>query len=236
MTITLAVLDIAGTTVDEGGTVYRVLADVVAGHRTPATDAEIRHWMGADKREALAALTGDPGAVEQLHAAFVTRLQAAYTAVPPTPLPGVPEAFAALRRSGVRVVLTTGFDRQVTDPLLAALGWTVGGVLDGVVCADEVRAGRPKPFMIQEAMRRTGVADAARVAVAGDTVLDLRAGRAAGAGLVIGVLTGAQTREELSAGHPTHILAGVEKIPALLDSGTVGDGESAITRTVDPTS
>jgi phosphonatase-like hydrolase len=213
--ITLAALDIAGTTVDEGGAVYRVLAEVVADHGSPATDADIRRWMGADKREALAALTGN-GDVEDLHAAFVERLHAAYADEPPAPLPGVPEAMAALRASGVRVVLTTGFDRQVTDPLLAALGWTVGPTLDGVVCASEVGGGRPRPHMIRRAMELTGVTDPAHVLVAGDTVLDVRAGRTAGAGLVVGVLTGAQSRDELAAENPSHVLAGVREIPGLL--------------------
>ena len=44
--ITLVALDIAGTTVNEGGAVYRVLAEVVAEHGTPASDADIRRWMG----------------------------------------------------------------------------------------------------------------------------------------------------------------------------------------------
>lgn len=214
--ITLAALDIAGTTVDEGGAVYRVLAEVVADHGTPAADADIRRWMGADKRAALAALTGDAAAVEHLHAAFVKRLHAAYAEVPPTPVPGAAQALAALRASGVRVVLTTGFDRQVTDPLLAALGWSVGDDLDGVVCASEVSAGRPQPHMIHRAMELTGVTDPARVLVAGDTALDVRAGRAAGAALVVGVLTGAQTAEELRAEHPTHVVDGVHLLPGLL--------------------
>lgn len=216
MTIALAALDIAGTTVEEGGAVYRVLAEVVADHGTPASDTDIRRWMGADKRDALAALTGDAEAVETLHAAFVKRLCEAYAEVPPTPLPGVPEAFTALRAAGVRVVLTTGFDRQITDPLLAALGWAVGGALDGVVCAAEVGGGRPEPHMIHRAMALTAVTDPAAVLVAGDTVLDIDAGHAAGAAIVAGVLTGAQTRPELSAARPTHILAGVRDVPALL--------------------
>lgn len=142
--ISLAALDIAGTTVDEGGAVYRVLADVVAAHGTPASAADMRRWMGADKREALRALTGESD-VEELHDEFVARLGAAYAERPPVALPGVPEAFAALRASGIRVVLTTGFDRAVTNPLLAAVGWKVGEHLDGVVCAEEVTAGRPSP-------------------------------------------------------------------------------------------
>lgn len=162
--IELVALDIAGTTVDEGGAVYRVLAEVVAEHGTPASDADIRRFMGADKRAALVALTGDAGAAEVLHARFVERLRAAYAATPPRPVRGVPQAMATLRAAGVRVALTTGFDRQVTDPLLAALGWRVAsagceGQLDAVVCAPEVAAGRPEPYMIHRAMELTGVTD-----------------------------------------------------------------------------
>jgi phosphoglycolate phosphatase-like HAD superfamily hydrolase len=47
-------------------------------------------------------------------------------------------------------------------------------------------------------------------------VLDVRAGRAAGAGLVIGVLTGAQGPEELGAEAPTRVLDGVAGPPVFL--------------------
>lgn len=218
--ISLATLDIAGTTIDEGGAVYRVLAEVVAEHGTSAADAEIRRWMGADKREALAALSGDPEATEELHARFVERLQAAYAATPPRPLPGVPETFAALRGAGVRVVLTTGFDRQVTAPLLEAVGWRSGEHLDAVVCANEVAAGRPAPDMIHRAMEITGVTDPAQVLAAGDTALDIRAGRAARAGFLVGVLTGAQTRTELERERPTHLLAGLDELVRILDTAS----------------
>lgn len=218
MTIQLVALDIAGTTVQEGGAVYRVLAEVVSDRGATPTDADIRHWMGADKREAISALldTTDAATVAAAHADFVARLTKAYADVPPTPLPGVPEAFAALRAAGVRIALTTGFGRQITDPLLDSIGWSVGGRLDAVVCADEVAAGRPAPFMIQRAMQLTGVIDPAQVLTAGDTVLDVRAGHAAGAAIVAGVLTGSQTEAELAAENPTHILGGVRDIPALL--------------------
>ncbi|RZQ62405.1 phosphonatase-like hydrolase [Amycolatopsis suaedae] len=214
--IALAALDIAGTTVAEDNQVYRVLAEVVAGHGTPVDDAGIRRWMGADKREALAALTGDPGAADRLHERFVARLRAAYAEHPPRPVPGVTEALATLREHGVRVVLTTGFDRQITDPLLAAVGWTVGDQLDAVVCAADVGGGRPQPLMIHRAMKLAGVTDPGRVLAAGDTVLDIQAGHAARAGHVVGVLSGAQTRDELAAGHPTHIVEHAGLLPELL--------------------
>ncbi|WP_406689572.1 phosphonatase-like hydrolase [Saccharopolyspora sp. ID03-671] len=212
--IALAALDIAGTTIDEVGAVYRVLAEVVAEHGSPASDADLRHWMGADKRAALAALTGDPGATEFLHDRFVTRLSEVYAATPPKPFLGVPEALAALRDSGVRVALTTGFDRRITDTILSEVDWRVGEQLDAVVCADEVDAGRPAPHMIHRAMELTGVDDPARVLTAGDTALDVQAGHAARAGQVVAVLTGAQTRTELEAHGPTLVLPGVADLTA----------------------
>lgn len=75
---------------------------------------------------------------------------------------------------------------------------------------------RPAPDMIEETMRRTGVTDPGAVLVAGDTVLDVQAGLAAKAGIVVGVLSGAQTRAELAAEHSTHVLGSVAEVPALL--------------------
>jgi len=89
-------------------------------------------------------------------------------------------------------------------------------VIDAIVCGDEVVAGRPAPAMIFEAMRRTGVSDPTRVMVVGDTVLDLQAGRAAGAGWVVGVTSGAHDRARLLQAPHTHLLQSVAEIPRLL--------------------
>ncbi|MEV4734290.1 phosphonatase-like hydrolase [Saccharopolyspora sp. NPDC049426] len=214
--IALVALDIAGTTIDEGGAVYRVLAEVVAEHGAAPSDADLRHWMGADKRAALSALTGDPDAVKRLHDRFVARLGEAYARTPPQPFPDVPETLAALRESGVKVALTTGFDRRITELIMSEVDWEVGDQLDAVVCACEVEAGRPSPAMIHRAMELTGTTDPAEVLTAGDTVLDVQAGHAARAGHVVAVLTGAQTRTELEQHNPTLVLPGVADLPAAL--------------------
>ncbi|MEO3873494.1 phosphonatase-like hydrolase [Nonomuraea sp. B12E4] len=216
--IELAVLDIAGTTVEEHGAVYRALEEAVRAAGGAPAAADIQRWMGADKREAITALlTGSPApdAVEAAFADFRARLSAAYAARPPAPLPGVPEAIATLRAAGVKVALTTGFDRDVTTALLAAVGWE-HGVLDAVVCVDDVTSGRPAPYMIFRAMEATGVHDVGRVLTAGDTVRDLQAGTNAGARIVAGVLTGGQDAVTLGTARHTHLLPSVADIPALL--------------------
>ncbi|SDM63646.1 HAD family hydrolase [Nonomuraea jiangxiensis] len=252
--IELAVLDIAGTTVDEHGAVYLALEQAVRAAGGAPTAADIQRWMGAGKREAITALltpapsqapspsragipsaaespslaessslalagppSGPPGpdVVEAAFADFRARLSAAYAARPPAPLPGVPEAITALRAAGVKVALTTGFDREVTTALLAAVGWD-DGFLDAVVCVDDVPCGRPAPYMIFRAMEATGVRDVGRVLTAGDTVRDLQAGTNAGARVVAGVLTGGQDAVTLGAVRHTHLLPSVADLPALL--------------------
>ncbi|HUH69289.1 MAG TPA: phosphonatase-like hydrolase [Mycobacterium sp.] len=219
----LVVLDIAGTTIDEGLQVYRVLGETASAHGASPSKADIDRWHGAAKHEALRALltspAGTPPSAEVLDsviADFRARLAAAYADRPPRPLPGVPEALADLRAAGIRIALTTGYDRDIVDSLLAGLGWDGDSVVDTVVCGSDVPIGRPAPFMIFRAMERLGVNDVARVLVAGDTPRDLQAGSNSGAALVVGVLTGASDAAELGAHRHTHLLTSVAELPALL--------------------
>lgn len=223
----LVVLDVAGTTLDDAGTVYDALAQAAEATRgTPLAPGEIAGWLGTDKREALRALIGgtdgaevSDGQVEAAYADFAARLAEAYRADPPQPFPGVVEALAELRGRGVRVALSTGFSRDVVDPLLASVGWTPGepgSPVDVVVCTDDVPAGRPAPYMIFRAMELTGTHDVAAVAVAGDTHVDLRAGTHAGVAHVVGVLTGALDATELGRAPHTALLDSVADLPALL--------------------
>lgn len=220
--IELVVLDIAGTTVEEHNAVYTALEEAVTAAGGTPSQSDIQRWMGAGKREAITAMltesTGhapDESVVDAGFEDFHVRLAAAYAATPPTPLPGVPEAIAKLRAAGIKVALTTGFDRPIVDGLLATLGWESGAV-DTVLCIDDVPAGRPAPYMIFRAMELTGVRDVANVLVAGDTARDLEAGNNAGAGFVVGVLTGGYSATDLGAVRHTHLLPSVADLPALL--------------------
>jgi phosphonatase-like hydrolase len=223
----LVVLDMAGTTIDEGQQVYRVLAETARAHGASASDAEIARWHGAAKHEALRALLTSRSGIhpsdaelEAVVADFQARLGAAYAAQPPCPLPGVPEAMSTLRGQGVRVALTTGFDRVILESLISALGWEGESVIDTIVCGSDVTAGRPAPYMIFRAMERLGITDVSRVLVAGDTPRDLEAGTNSGAAMVVGVLSGASTADELGAHRHTHLLPSVADLPELLDVRT----------------
>ncbi|TVU66713.1 phosphonatase-like hydrolase [Paenarthrobacter nitroguajacolicus] len=221
--IQLVACDMAGTTIDEHGDVYVALARCVEETGVATTPESVQEWMGADKVEAITALieagggTVDQATVAAAFVRFKELLVEFYDANPPVALDGVEDAFRELRGKGVKVALTTGFSRDVAEPLLERLGWRVDddSLLDAVVCSDDVAAGRPAPHMIHRAMELTGVQDVRAVLAAGDTVNDLAAANNAGV-TAVGVLTGKLGRVDLAAHPHHHILDGVKDIPGLL--------------------
>ena len=241
--ISLAAFDMAGTTINDGGAVYRALEDSVTETGATVTPENLQTWMGVEKREAITALIelgggiADEDLVSATFARFRELLDEYYTAEPPTPIDGVPEAIAKLQAAGIKVALTTGFSRDVAEGILRGLGWTVGAAgvagvsgvsgvsgrvsaggvrVDALSCGDDVAAGRPAPFMIHRVMEATGVTDVAEVLVAGDTAVDVRAGLNSGAAISVGVLTGKLDRASLEAERPTEVLDSVAAVPAYL--------------------
>ncbi|MGH3243042.1 MAG: phosphonatase-like hydrolase [Spirillospora sp.] len=218
----LAALDMAGTTVQEGGAVYTALDEAVSAHvGRPVPARTLHRWTGTSKREAAAGLlteltgTAPDADVDAVYSDFADRLAKAYAATPPTPIPGVTEAVAELRGAGVKVVLQTGYSREIAESILDAMGWTADGTVDGLVTSDEVAAGRPAPYLVFHAMELAGVTGVDRVLVAGDTPNDLAAGRNAGVRFVVGVLSGATPAAELGRHRHTHLLESAAQLPGL---------------------
>lgn len=221
----LAVFDMAGTTVRDDGMVLECFV-AAAGHvGLRATRDELNARMGTSKREVFDELSRrqlGPGRERDAAAlrdrgydVFREVLEAAYARSGVAPIDGAEEVFGWLRGRGVRVALNTGFYRGVTDILVEALGWR--GALDTVVCVDDVREGRPAPYMIHEAMHRCGVHGVDEVVVVGDTPSDMLAGRNAGARAVVGVTSGAHTAATLRRFPATHVLDSVRDLPATLE-------------------
>lgn len=219
---TLACLDMAGTTVRDDGAVESAFdhaltaAGVVAG--TPQYEAAhrfVRETMGWSKADVFAALL-EPAPAQQATAAFASAYEAIVASGRVEELPGARGVLRALRRAGVKVCLTTGFAPSTRDALLDALGWR--DEVDLALSPADVGRGRPAPDLVLGAMARLGVDDPAEVVVVGDTVSDLEAGAAAGAGAVIGVLSGAHDEEALQAAPHTAILPDVSGLIACLRS------------------
>lgn len=213
--------DVAGTTIDERDHVYRVLRETVEDRGARITDEQFRQWMGTEKREAitnllsLGGVTADTAFIDEAYESFRSDLLAAYREHPPIVFPQVRETIAALRSAGIRVALTTGFSRDVADAVLDAAGLLEGRDLDAVVPASEVSRGRPAPYMIQEAMARTGADDVRQVIAIGDTLADIEAARRAGV-TAVAVRTGGTPEEDLVAAAPDHIIDDFSHLAALI--------------------
>jgi phosphoglycolate phosphatase len=110
------------------------------------------------------------------------------------PLADLPRIFRRLRADGRRIAVATSDDRGPTEQTMAALG--VADLIDAYACADDELASKPAPDMVLDVCRRLGV-EPGRTAVVGDSAVDLAMGRAAGAGRVIGVLSGVSRRADL---------------------------------------
>ncbi|MFE7166288.1 HAD family hydrolase [Streptomyces sp. NPDC057616] len=221
--VRLVVLDMAGTTVADGGLVERAFeaAATELGVEPGSADHtekldHVRATMGESKISVFRHLFGTEDLARRANAAFEKAYGDLVDAGLVAPVPGAREAVEEIAGSGRTVVLTTGFARVTQDAILAALGWQ--DLVPLTLCpADAGGRGRPYPDMVLEAFLRTRAADDVRqVAVVGDTSYDVLTGVRAGAGLVAGVRTGAHGDEAFRAAGATHVLDSVAALPALL--------------------
>jgi phosphonatase-like hydrolase len=219
----LIVLDIAGTLLDDGGAVldaFRV-ALLKAGIE-PAAD-DLNAVRGANKLQvfrsfAARSLGAGPEAIRAAQeglATFNEELAIRLRDGEMDFVPNLPDTLQRLRDAGLQLATNSGFNRSIAEAVLARLR-RHAGALDADVCGDDVPEGRPAPYMIYLAMERTGIHDVKSVIVVGDTPLDLRAGTNAGAGGVVGVMTGSHDWRSLGAVRHTHLIPSVADLPSLL--------------------
>jgi phosphoglycolate phosphatase len=216
--ITVACIDMAGTTVRDNGTVMTAFTAAIGelNLTVRAFNEAMRHVrasMGQSKIEVFRHVLGNSGDARRANASFESHYAAAVSAGQVAPMPGAVEVFEACRSAGIKVCLATGFSPATRDAIVAALGWE--GLVDLVLSPVDAGRGRPWPDLPLTALLRLGGGSVHELAVAGDTPSDIESGLRAGAGVVAGVLTGASTREELAAAGPK---TGLPGNPLILDS------------------
>jgi phosphoglycolate phosphatase len=222
--ITTACLDMAGTTVADGGSVMAAFTAALEQfgllQGTPGYDeaaATVRKTMGQSKIEVFRRILGQQAAAQEASSAFERHFAASVRSGAITPLPGAVETITALRAAGIKVCLATGFSADTRDAVLDALGWRP--LIDLALSPADAGRGRPWPDLPLTALLRLRGGAVGELAVAGDTASDVESGLRAGAGLVAGVLTGAGTRDELEQAGAPHILDAITGLLPLLGLG-----------------
>ena len=197
----LVILDWAGTVVDFGCCApVNALVEAFRRHGVSLSEAQARRDMGKAKSDHVSALLGDPQIIRAWnaanganpnardHEALMTDLgplmreQAAQSA---TLIDGARETIEALRAAGLKIASSTGYTREMMQPVLErarAQGYSP----DHLVCSGETPQGRPSPLMIYKACVDLAVWPLSRVIKVDDSEAGVAEGRAAGC-LVVGV-------------------------------------------------
>lgn len=232
----LVVFDMAGTTVQDQHEVESCFAQAASQTNLIVSDERILAMQGLSKRFVFETLwreqlgsvpSGELQAkVDQSYLLFTEILENHYRTQPVVPTEGCLETFEFLRKNNIKIALTTGFYRTVTDIILEKLGWLNGlgenyvgnnqTIIQASIASDEVEHGRPQPLMIQKAMRLLAVSDPKLVVNIGDTPSDLLSGQAAGVGLNLGVVNGTHSRSQLETYPHDRFLTSLSDLPAAL--------------------
>ena len=229
------ILDWAGTTVDYGcmapAAVFietfkqRGIEVTMAQARAPMGMFKLDHIRAIAQMEPVAthwqAVYGRPcgeADVEAMYHDFLP-LQLAVIAQHADVIPGTLEALTAFRQRELKIGSTTGYTRAIMDQL-APLAAQRGYVPDAIVCADEVPAGRPQPWMMFQNALNLKVYPMAAIVKIGDTVPDIEEGLNAGTWTIGLVKTGNEiglTEADVNALDPSALKARLEAGHARLD-------------------
>ncbi|MBS0210962.1 MAG: phosphonoacetaldehyde hydrolase [Planctomycetes bacterium] len=197
--------DWAGTTIDFGSraptaTFVRVFAD----EGVAITEAEAREPMGMAKRAHIETLLQMPAVAERWRQAHrraptsvdVDRLYVAFLPMQlkcltdyADLLPGAADVVAACRQRGMKIGSSTGYVREMMDVLMP-LAERQGYRPDEMLCASDLKEGRPAPWLNLENARRLGVFPLESIVIVDDTRVGIEAGRNAGMWTVGVIRTG----------------------------------------------
>jgi phosphonoacetaldehyde hydrolase len=187
--------DWAGTILDHGSRApVAAFREVFRRRGIDVSPQTARAPMGLAKRDHLAAMLATAECTAAWRSAYrqdptAADLDALYAEFLPIQcellpnyaelIPGVPELTRQLRRRGLALGSTTGYSRPMLD-ILEPLAAKQGLTLDCVICADQVPAGRPKPWMLFAAAQALDAYPPSAIVNVDDTAAGIEAGRNAG--------------------------------------------------------
>lgn len=189
------ILDWAGTAVDYGSIgPAAVFVDVFAKFEVDVSVADVRQFMGIAKKDHVRSICGLPSVVAQWqkkndrppNESDVERIYAETEPMMITTItrhsdliPGLLETVDSLREQGIKIGSSTGYTAPMMEALVPAAR-NQGYVPDAIVCASDVPAGRPYPWMCYLNAIQLEAYPLEAIVKIGDTISDIEAGLNAG--------------------------------------------------------
>ena len=205
--ISLLVCDMAGTVIKEQGLIYKTIANTLDDLGYPAIKEDTHNWPGKDKFHIMRqhiqqfeyTMTDSyiNSVCNHANSLLVDNLEKAYFKNDSIDLinPNLTNFFDKLKLNNVQVALNTGYPKVFQDKIIQH--FNLQDHIDHYISSEEVSYGRPYPYMIHSLMEKANISDVRNVAKIGDTIEDMKEGKNAGCGLVIGVLSGEHNTVQL---------------------------------------
>jgi len=223
--VRLVIFDIGGTIIQDHGEVVASFSTALAANGVEASEAEINELKGSSKGDVIKRFVerqwgkedaGNEDRIRKAYGDFRAELENMFSNGGVKPIVGAEASFAWLKAHHIVCATTTGFYRSITDRILDSAGWRETFAAN--ICSDDVKVGRPSPYMIFHAMEASGIDNVRQVLNVGDTPLDIQAGTRAGVLGVIGVFSGIHKEARLSQESPSHLIPSVAEIPSLIEA------------------
>ena len=216
MPVKVLLLDIDGTLVDNTKQHMAAWADALTRLGLQVDPERLRQNIGKGGDLFVGAVAGDSWDRNQgdqardLHGRAYKRRLAEVR-----PVPGVTEFLAGIQRLDIRPVLASSSKPDEVEANLKVIGKRPDDFL--IIDKDDIETSKPAPDVFGVALKRSGAAPADAAAV-GDTRWDAEAALKVGVPL-LGVLTGAGTREELIEGGATQVFSDLLSLLEFLRRG-----------------
>lgn len=202
-------LDLDGTLIDSEELILASYRHTLRAHRGEAPpDAAWLETMGQPLEAQLRDFAADEAEVRAMTETYREHNDRVHDELL-RGFPGVREAVEELRDRGLRLGIVTSKRRDKTLRGLEACGYPRDWFAS-VVTASDLEAHKPDPAPVRMALDEMGEAPG-RALFAGDSIHDLRAGRAAGV-RTAAALWGPYDRERLAPGEPDLWLEGPEEL------------------------
>lgn len=211
----------AGTTIQDEREVEKCFYQAILATNLSISSEKINSMMGWSKILVFETIWRDEIGVQ--HPSYQEKVQESYQyfcgiledhyhTQGAKPYDGVLDVFEFCRTKDIKVALTTGFYRKVTDIILNKVGWDKGlnndytnltktgqHIINCSVTSSDVVNGRPAPEMIYLAMEKCGILDSKQVINIGDTPSDLQSAASGNVLCNVGSLYGSHNQMELEA-------------------------------------
>lgn len=195
MKVKTVIFDWAGTTVDYGCFAPTgVFREVFRQKGIEITEGEARAFMGIYKRDHIKAIARLPRVMEEWNRLYGKKcleediedmfqnfipLQISVIDNYSQIVPELPEALRIIRSMGLKIGSTTGYTSEMMKILSASVE-RQGYSPDTMVCASDVKEGRPAPWMAFRNAEMLGIYPMETIVKIGDTVADIKEGVNAG--------------------------------------------------------